>query len=213
MAVDTKNIYTWDTDIRVPFSALDDLELRYLTNLRWPTYVAFHRPTSPDWLPQAPDWARSIDQIIQSHFDQINPDADLELEQMFVHRMPQGVDTTGTIHRDWPMKNTWAAVLFLDGLDGLTFYGDYLPTTREHYVEFEKGRLVIFPSHIWHRVERVRADRLSVGALYTSRLLVPEYTDADPICTCGLSEIMPICDGAHADPKHAGKLDPRAESR
>jgi len=193
--MDLKNIFVFDTDFQ-PTS--EKLPWMILENLDWKTSVPYFLPNGNTWAEWTPDWCKELKSLVDSKFFEINSNANIEMYQMFIHDMPKSTDPSNTIHRDWPMFNTWAAVVMLKGAGDLNFYGEYDNNSLLHTVEFRAGRILIFPSIYWHRVKSVTADRLSVGMLYNSDNLVPDMTDALPLCTCRLRTTQLICDGSHA---------------
>jgi hypothetical protein len=191
-----KNIFVFDTD----FSATtENLQWMTLENLDWKTSVPYFLPNGDEWASWTPGWCKELKSLVDSKFFEINPKANIELYQMFIHDMPKGTDSSSNIHRDWPMFNTWAAVVMLKGTGDLNFYLEYSNKSLAHTVEFKVGRILIFPSIYWHRVDSVTMDRLSVGMLYNSNNLVPDMTDVLPLCTCKLRITQIFCDGSHSN--------------
>jgi hypothetical protein len=193
--MDLKNIFVFDTDF---YPGIEKMPWMVLENLDWKTSVPYFLPNSDLWEDWTPDWCKELKSLVDSKFFEINPNADIALYQMFIHDMPKGINPSNTIHRDWPMFNTWAAVVMLKGAGDLNFYEEYDNNSLLHTVEFKVGRILIFPSIYWHRVDSVAIDRLSVGMLYTSNNLVPDMTDVLPLCTCKLRTTQLICDGSHS---------------
>jgi tellurite resistance-related uncharacterized protein len=193
--MDLKNIFVFDTDFS---TIIEDLPWMVLENLDWKTSVPYFLPNGDAWATWTPNWCRELKSIVDSKFFKINPVASIELYQMFIHNMPKGIDPSNTIHRDWPMFNTWAAVVMLKGNGGLNFYEEYDNKSLLHTVKFKVGRILIFPSIYWHRVDLVTEDRISVGMLYNSNNLVPNMADVLPLCTCKLRTTQLICDGSHS---------------
>ena len=193
--MDLKNIFVFDTDF---LPIIEDLPWMVLENLDWKTSVPYFLPNGDTWAEWTPEWCKKLKSIVDSKFFEINPASTIELYQMFIHDMPKGTDSTNTIHRDWPMFNTWAAVAMLQGDGDLNFYGEYDNNSLLHSVEFKVGRILIFPSIYWHRVDSVTKDRMSVGMLYNSNNLVPDMADVLPLCTCKLRTTQLICDGSHS---------------
>jgi hypothetical protein len=195
--MDLNNIFVFDTDFDVSVVSKEQLEWTELENVLWKTSVPFYLPNGSDWAEWTPRWCAEITNLVNSKFLEINPNSSIELYQMFIHDMPKDVSTTRTIHRDWPMINTWAAVVMLKGAGGLNFYDKFDNNTQVHAVDFKPGRILIFPSIYWHRVDSVPENRLSIGMLYYSNNLVKSMADVLPLCTCKLSKDRLICDGSH----------------
>jgi hypothetical protein len=160
-------------------------------------------PNGDQWASWTPDWCLDLKNLVDSKFFEINPNSKVDLFQVFIHDMTANanLNLSKTIHRDWPMFNTWAAVAMLKGGGGLNFYEKYNNNTLKHTVDFKPGRILIFPSIYWHRVDSVPERRLSVGFLYSSSDLVPSMANVLPRCDCKLKITQTICDGSHAQLK------------